>query len=170
GEHTETGKPMLAGDPHLNFDVPGIFYAQHLDSKARGGTIAAAGFSFVGTPGISVGQTDRAAWAPTTAFADVMDVWTVALPDPDHVRLGGSDVAIARRSETIAVKDGDSRTIEVLDVPGFGVILPEALVPIPLGDAGDRLLVGWVGFAPNPFDGLLRVHLAASTHAIAEAL
>ncbi|HET6585874.1 MAG TPA: penicillin acylase family protein, partial [Nannocystaceae bacterium] len=161
GEHTIDGRPLIAGDPHLNFDVPGLFYAQHINSKDQGGTIDAAGFSFVGTPGISVGQTDRIVWTPTTAFADVMDVWTVAMPDPDHVMIGGEPVAVARREEIIrirgagdAVGEGSTQSLEVLDVPGYGVILPTDLVPLPLGEPGDRLLLGWTGYRPNAFSGL----------------
>jgi len=155
GEHTVDGRPLLAGDPHLDFARPGLFYAQHINSKDAGGTIDAAGFSFVGTPGISVGQTDRIAWAPTTAFADVMDVWAVAMPDEDHVSIGGQTIAVVRREESIAVAGGEPEVLEVLDVPGFGVVLPEDLIPLPLGEPGDRLLLGWTGFAPSSFNGLL---------------
>lgn len=169
GEHTEDGRPLLAGDPHLNFDPPGVFYAQHINSKDQGGTIDAAGFSFVGTPGISVGQTDRIVWTPTTAFADVMDVWTVALPDDDHVSIGGTDVPVVHREEIIVVRgpddpvgEGNARSLALVDVPGYGVLLPTDLVPLPLGDAGDRLLMNWTGFRANAFDGLLDFNKAAS--------
>lgn len=162
GEHTANGRPLIAGDPHQNFDPPGIFYAQHINSKAQGGTIDAAGFSFVGTPGISVGQTDRTMWTPTTAFADVMDVWTVAVPDPDHIMLGGNAVAVAHRQEVIAIRgegkpigEGTTRALDLVDVPGHGVLLPVDLVPLPLGDPGDRLLMSWTGFRPSSFAGLL---------------
>ncbi len=162
GEHTATGRPMLAGDPHLGFDVPGIFYALHIDSKSQGGTINAAGFSFVGTPGISVGHTDKVVWTPTTAFADVMDVWTAAMPDADHVMIGGQAVAVQKREEVIIIREqgqpvgeGTMRVFEELDVPGYGVILPSDLVPIQLGDPGDRYLMNWVGFEANAFPSLL---------------
>lgn len=169
GEHTVDGRPVIAGDPHLNFDPPGIFYAQHINSKDAGGTIDAAGFSFVGTPGISVGQTDRIIWTPTTAFADVMDVWTVALPDADHISIGGTDVPVAHRREIILVRGVDDpvgqgmmRALDLVDVPGYGVLLPVDLVPLPLGDPGDRLLMNWTGFRANAFHGLLDFNKAQS--------
>jgi penicillin amidase len=177
GEHTEDGRPLIAGDPHLNFDVPGLFYAQHINSKDQGGTIDAAGFSFVGTPGISVGQTDRIVWTPTTAFADVMDVWTVAMPDDGHVSVGGELVEVVRRTEIITVRgagdavgEGATQSLEILDVPGIGVILPEDLIPLHLGDPGDRLLLGWTGFRPNPFHGLLDFNRAQSIDEFDEAV
>jgi penicillin amidase len=169
GEHTSNGRPVIAGDPHLNFDPPGVFYAQHINSKDQGGTIDAAGFSFVGTPGISVGQTDRIMWAPTTAFADVMDVWTVGVPDPDHVVIAGEPVAVTHRSEIIVVRapggpvgEGTMRALDLVDVPGYGVLLPVSLVPLPLGEPGDRLLMNWTGFAPNALQGLLDFNKAES--------
>lgn len=169
GEHTVNGRPIVAGDPHQGFDPPGIFYAQHINSKDAGGTIDAAGFSFVGTPGISVGQTDSIVWTPTTAFADVMDVWTVAIPDPDHVSIGGQVVPAVHREEIIVVRgagdpvgQGMMRALDIVDVPGYGILLPTDLVPLPLGDPGDRLLMSWTGFKPNAFTGLLDFNKAGS--------
>lgn len=169
GEHTANGRPIVAGDPHQGFDPPGIFYAQHINSKDAGGTIDAAGFSFVGTPGISVGQTDRIVWTPTTAFADVMDVWTVAVPDPDHVSIGGQVVPAVHREEIIVVRGPDdpvgqgmSRALDIVDVPGHGILLPTDLVPLPLGEPGDRLLMRWTGFQANAFHGLLDFNKAES--------
>lgn len=171
GEHTHDGRPLIAGDPHLNFDVPGLFYAQHINSKDQGGTIDAAGFSFVGTPGISVGQTDRIVWTPTTAFADVMDVWTVAMPDEGHASIGGELVEVVRRTEVITVRGQDTtESLEVLDVPGHGVLLPEDLIPLPLGEPGDRLLLGWTGFSPNAFHGLLDFNRAQTIDEFDEAV
>lgn len=177
GEHTQDGRPLIAGDPHLDFEVPGLFYAQHINSKDQGGTIDAAGFSFVGTPGISVGQTDRIVWTPTTAFADVMDVWTVAMPDDGHVSIGGALVEVVRREEIITVRgagdavgEGATQSLEILDVPGHGVLLPEDLIPLHLGDPGDRLLLGWTGFRPNPFHGLLDFNRAQSIDEFDEAV
>lgn len=177
GEHTVDGRPMLCGDPHLNFDPPGVFYAQHINSKEQGGTIDAAGFSFVGTPGISVGQTEHIAWAPTTAFADVMDVWSVAMPDDDHVSVGGQTVPVVHREAVIVVRgpgqpvgEGSARSLALVDVPGYGVLLPTDLVPLPLGEPGDRLLMNWTGFEPNAFQGLLDFNESDSIDAFDRAV
>lgn len=162
GEHTANGRPLIAGDPHLDWDIPGVFYALHIDSKHQEGTIDAAGFSFVGTPGISVGHTDRVVWTPTTAFADTMDVWTVQRPDDDHVILGGQTLPIVRREEVIKVRGPDDPVGAGTDVvvvaesiEGRGVILPSDLVPVPVGEPGDVLMMNWVGFEPQTFANLL---------------
>ena len=162
GEHTESGRPLIAGDPHLGYDLPGIFYAQHLCSKDQEGTIDAAGFSFAGTPGISVGQTDAVVWTPTTAFMDVMDVWSVKAPDADTVIVGGQTLPVTHRTEIITVRgpgdavgEGNDRSVAVDTVEGYGVLLPSSLVPIAVGDPGDRMLMNWIGFEANAFPSLL---------------
>ncbi|MCZ7391597.1 penicillin acylase family protein, partial [Klebsiella pneumoniae] len=32
GPRTSSGKPMLAGDPHINFSVPSVWYEAHLSA------------------------------------------------------------------------------------------------------------------------------------------
>lgn len=169
GEHTESGRPIVAGDPHLDWDIPGIFYAQHINSLDQDGTIDAAGFSFAGTPGISVGHTRGVVWTPTTAFADTMDVWAVQPDDgdadddsDDTVLVAGESRAITTTEELIivrqtgdAVGEGTSRSVLVQTVEGGGVILPQKLVPIPVGEDGDVLMMNWAGFEPSAFDSLL---------------
>jgi len=163
GEHTASGRPILAGDPHLDWDIPGIFYAQHINSLDQDGTFDSAGFSFVGTPGISVGHTRGVVWTPTTAFADTMDVWAVQRPDAGaEVIVAGEARAVDTQEAIIivrgpgdAVGEGSARSVLVETVEGGGVIVPAKLVPIPVGDEGDVLMMNWAGFVPASFEHLL---------------
>ncbi|MBL4684929.1 MAG: penicillin acylase family protein [Nannocystaceae bacterium] len=163
GEHTASGRPIVAGDPHLNWDIPGVFYAQHINSLDQDGTIDAAGFSFVGTPGISVGHTRGVVWTPTTAFADTMDVWAVQRPDGgDEVIVAGEvrkvdtkEAIIIVRSPGSPVGEGTNRSVLVETVEGGGVIVPAKLVPIAVGEDGDVLMMNWAGFVPSAYAGLL---------------
>lgn len=161
GEHTASGRPIIAGDPHLGYDFSGVTYALHLNSKDAGGTFDATGFSFVGAPGIFAGHNDRVAWTETSAFADVMDMWAVELVD-GKVKIGDDLVEAAERTETIAIRDGDPEEITVVDVPGYGVIMPSTLVgsPLPIAGTGREVLIGWTGFRARParyFRELMRV-------------
>ncbi len=168
GRFTDSTRPMLAGDPHLGFGFPGVFYALHIDSADQGGSFNAAGFSFPGLPGVSIGQTDKVAWSPTTAFADVMDVWEVPSPDFDTVEIGGAPVTVTERQETIRVRgaglpagEGDDVVITERDIPGQGVILPADLAPIPVASAGHELFMRWIGYGqsgPSRLLGLNRTH------------
>jgi penicillin amidase len=168
GRFTDTGRPLIAGDPHQGFDMPGMFYGLHMSSAGRGGTIDVAGFSFVGVPGVSLGHTSRVMWTATSAFADVMDVWEV-VEDGAGVRLGGSVLSVVERDETIVTRgagrpagEGDSNVETFRDVPELGMILPNYLTPVPVAQVGRVLLLGWTGYRPRPFTGLLEINRVQS--------
>ncbi|MEE2828722.1 MAG: penicillin acylase family protein, partial [Myxococcota bacterium] len=152
GRHTASGRPLVAGDPHMGFDFYGGAYPLHVDSKSGRGSYATAGFAFPGTPGIALGQNDRTVWTATSAFGDNMDLWEVERVD-GGIRLGDEVLPLEIRTESILVRDagapaGEGR-LEVRDyeeVPGHGVLLPEDYLPLPMGD----FLVNWVGFQPRP--------------------
>lgn len=76
------GEPALvAGDPHLPMQVPGIWYRAELHAPAAGGP--ARGVTLPGVPGFFVGMTDRVAWSPTAAMVDQTDLVEVEM-DPAH--------------------------------------------------------------------------------------
>jgi penicillin G amidase len=161
GRHTSSGRPIIAGDPHLGYDFSGTTYAIHLNSKDAGGTFDVTGFGFVGAPGIFAGHNDRVAWTETSAFADVMDMWAVELVD-GKAMIAGELVDTVEREVTIGIRDGEPDEITVVDVPGYGVIMPHTLVgsPLPIAGAGKEVLIGWTGFRARParyFRELMRV-------------
>jgi penicillin amidase len=100
GAHSETGAPLLAGDPHLAFSTPGIWYLARIDTPQ--GTLAGA-FA-PGVPLLVIGQTDKIAWTFTTTGADTQDVFTeTVLPDGRYATPTGP-AAFATRVEHIAVR------------------------------------------------------------------
>jgi penicillin G amidase len=146
GRHTDSGRPMIANDPHQPLQSPSLMYAQHLDSMTYGtGSYDVAGFSFAGTMGVQLGHNRHLHWAATTNFADVMDLWEVRVED-DGVWAGDEYVEWVVREEPIQVRGGDTILLEVRDVPDYGVIVPESLLPLPIAGAGRELLVNWTGF------------------------
>jgi penicillin amidase len=145
GRHTDTGRPIIAGDPHQELRSPSVMWAHHMNSADAGGTIDAVGFNFVGAPGVQLGHNRHVAWTATTTYPDVMDLWSVAI-EGGVAKLGGADVPVETRTESIVVKGEPTRTLEVIDVPGYGVVLPDGLAPVPVTGPGERLLLGWPGF------------------------
>ncbi len=147
GRHTDNGKPLLAGDPHLGFNQSGFTYAVHLNSKDKGGTFDTAGFAFVSAPGILGGINDKIAWSPTSTFGDVMDLVGVEIVD-GKANIGGQMVDLVEREETILVRDGMEKTVTIQEVPGYGVIFPPAFagVPIPIAGPGREALILYTGF------------------------
>ncbi len=146
GTHTRNGRSLIAGDPHQPLDSPSLMYAQHLNSADAGGTLNAMGWSFVGAAGVHLGRNAFVHWSQTTNFADVMDIWEVPL-EGGVATVGDRTAPVSQRTEVIAVRGEADRTEVMLDVDGYGVILPNDLLPIPIAGAGNGLLLNWTGFA-----------------------
>ncbi|MCW2788888.1 MAG: penicillin acylase family protein, partial [Aeromicrobium sp.] len=114
GEHSTTGKPILANDPHLAPSMPGIWYQVGLHCR----TVSAAcpydvsGFSFAGLPGVVVGHNDRIAWGVTTMYADVADLYLEKVTG-DTYEYDGRQLPLETRQETFEVADGDTERITV---------------------------------------------------------
>ena len=72
GEKTETGKPLLAGDPHRGLDTPNVYYQNHVACDQ----FDVIGLSFPGCPGFPhFGHNKRVAWCVTHAQADYQDIY-----------------------------------------------------------------------------------------------
>ena len=81
GSRTKSGKPLLAGDPHLPVREPSIWY----EIALRDDAVNLIGFSIPGAPGVVIGHNDHVAWSFTYAYADTEDLF-VEHPDPSDPR------------------------------------------------------------------------------------
>ncbi|MCK6586575.1 MAG: penicillin acylase family protein [Polyangiaceae bacterium] len=158
GARSTTGKPWLCGDPHQALTSPTRLWPLHMNSADAGGSLDVIGFAFVGTPTVELGHNAHVAWAPTTNFADAMDLWDVPLTETaTSVKLAGESHPIVTREEIIRVRaegapvgTGEDMSITVREVPGFGVILPDEILPVPRQVLADGyILFNWVGFQPT---------------------
>ncbi len=101
GTRSRTGAPLLAGDPHLSFGLPAIWYLARIDTP--GTTLAGA--TAPGVPFLVIGRNRRIAWSFTTAPADTQDVFVeTVLPDRTRYATPDGPRAFATRVETIAVR------------------------------------------------------------------
>jgi penicillin amidase len=147
GAHSTNGMPLLAGDPHQALTNPSRLWPTHLSSAEAGGTFDVVGFAFVGTPGVQLGHNAHVGWTATTNFADVMDIWDVQ-PGATSVSLGGEQHDLVTRTEVIKVKGDADVSVDIQEVPGFGVILPDQMLPVPSAFlANNSILFNWIGFA-----------------------
>jgi penicillin amidase len=107
GSRTATGKPILAGDPHLQFGLPATWYMVHL----RGGKLNVSGVSLPGMPSVVIGHNERIAWSITNLHYDVQDLYIERLnpQNGQYVFAGKTEQAIPER-ELILVKK--SRPVE----------------------------------------------------------
>ena len=171
GQHTDNGKPLLAGDPHLGFNQSGFTYALHLNSKDAGGTFDVAGFAFVSAPGILGGQNDKIIWSPTSTISDVMDFVAVEVTD-GMANIGGQMVPVETREETILVRDKDPVTETMQDVPGYGVLFNPlfAGVPLDISGPGKEALILYTGFRGRSAKWFLELNRAESVDEFDDAM
>jgi penicillin amidase len=66
GQRSESGKPILANDPHLIFMAPSRWYEVQL----RDGDMDVTGMSFAGCPGIAIGHNRSVCWGITNLMND----------------------------------------------------------------------------------------------------
>ena len=71
GEHTESGYPILANDPHLGLEMPSTFTKENLVIRSEG--VAVSGVAFAGTPLVIQGCNLRICWGSTVNPTDVTD-------------------------------------------------------------------------------------------------
>lgn len=125
GAHSAGGAPVLANDPHLQSQLPGMFHVSHI----KGGTIDAIGATVPGVPGIASGHNGHIAWGLTAGIADVSDCYieTIDPADPTRYLTPEGWVTGHTRIERIDVRDGDSveeRVLETRHGPVIGPALP----------------------------------------------
>ncbi|WP_181273382.1 penicillin acylase family protein [Brevibacterium oceani] len=114
GEHTKTGAPLLANDPHLSPSMPSVWYQVGLRCKevTEACPFDTTGFSFSGLPGVVIGHNQSIAWGLTNLGADVTDLVVEKLRDGTVVHDDG-DEPVRTRKETVKVAGGQSREITI---------------------------------------------------------
>lgn len=111
GARSETGKPLLANDPHLGFSAPSVWYLAHLafpEMNVVGGTIP-------GIPTVLIGQNGHIAWGMTNTGPDTQDLYVEQLhpTDPGQYQTPQGYAAIEESTHHIKVRFGRDQTIEV---------------------------------------------------------
>ena len=110
GRKSETGKPLLANDPHRNLDHPSLRYLVHLN--APGWNVIGAVQPYL--PGVSVGHNERIAWGLTVFLTDTQDLYIEKL-NPDNPRQyehRGKWIDLETQKDRIAVKGREPVDVE----------------------------------------------------------
>ncbi|MGE0421305.1 MAG: penicillin acylase family protein [Reyranellaceae bacterium] len=109
---TAAGRPLLAGDPHRQFELPSMYAQTHIACDA----FDALGFTVPGVPGFPhFGHNGHVAWCVTHAFADIHDVFVERFEDnAGRYAFKGEWRPTTRRSETIAVRGAAPVTVDVV--------------------------------------------------------
>jgi penicillin amidase len=139
GDRTRSGYPALVNDPHVEFQLPSVFYVAHLRTE----DLDVAGATWPGVPVFWTGATRTTAWGQVALHANVSDLFeeTLDATDPERYDLAGRWVAAERREERISVRGGREEHIEVLTTrhgPLLGSVLPR-------DPAAAALALRWTG-------------------------
>ena len=117
GERTVSGKPLLANDPHLGAQTPSIWYrvGLHCQPVSPACPLEAAGFSFPGTPLVTIGHNGYLAWGFTNQGADISDLFIERThpDDPLSYEVDGEWLPMATRTEIIEIANADPVEITV---------------------------------------------------------
>jgi penicillin amidase len=124
GSRTASGKPLLAGDPHIGFAVPSVWYEAHLSYP---------GFELYGhhqalNPVASLGHNLDFGWSITMFQNDDIDfiAETVNPDNADQVWYQGQWVELQSRTEKIEIKGEAPVTLALRRSP-HGPIINDAL-------------------------------------------
>ena len=142
---------MLAGDPHLAFGLPGLWYLVRIDTPE--GTLAGA--TAPGVPFLVLGHNGRIAWTFTTTGADTQDLFIETPAGPDMYLTPDGPRHYAERLETIHVRGAPDEVLRVRatrhgpvisdlagrsGLAGAEVVLALAAANLEPGDAAPGLL------------------------------
>lgn len=111
GAHTESGKPLLANDPHLGLSNPNLWYLARIETPE----LTLTGATVPGVPMVLIGHNGRVAWGFTTTHSDTSDLFIERIDPADPARYLTPDgsAAFETREETIRVRGGDAVTVTV---------------------------------------------------------
>jgi len=113
GSKTDTGYPILAGDPHLGLNMPGKWYEVHLNLNGEN----LSGATLAGAPAVILGQNDHLAWSLTNIMLDDTDFFEEAVNPENETQyvldtLAGEPLyeEFTIQREIIKIKNDDDTT------------------------------------------------------------
>ena len=122
GQHTVTGKPLLANDMHLDHQMPNLWFEAHLIS----GNFDVAGVTLPGVPFVIVGHNRRIGWGFTNLGAAVEDDYIEEFNAQGEYKTPAGWREPQHRTETIRVKGKADVTLDVASTR-HGPIISELL-------------------------------------------
>ena len=139
GARTASGKPLLAGDPHIGYSAPSVWYEAHLKSP---------GFELYGhhqalSPLALLGHNQQFGWSITMFQNDDIDLIAEKTnpSNPNQIWNQGKWVDLHSRQETILVKGEPPVQLNVRSSPN-GPIITDAFK----GSLGDTPVAMWWAF------------------------
>jgi penicillin amidase len=166
GTRSNTGKPLLASDPHIAFDAVSCWYEVHL----CGGSFNVVGAAYVGMPAVLFGRNERVAWGCTNNICSQRDLYREKT-DPAHPNCflyDGRWEPARQREELIGVKDCEP-VRKTIRYSRNGPVVDEVLPPI--ARQSGPLALKWLGaYGRGWLSALLTMNQARSAEEFRAAL
>jgi penicillin G amidase len=160
GRHSATGAPLLAGDPHLQFGFPSIWYLTRIDTPQG----VLAGATAPGVPILVLGRNSHIAWTFTTNGADVQDVFVETPAGPGLYQTPDGPRPFTTHEERIKVRGEPDQVLTVRETRHGPVISDLDKPSDQTMRAGPIMAVAMENLQPNDTaaTGLLALNRATS--------
>ncbi|WP_431264662.1 penicillin acylase family protein [Roseateles chitinivorans] len=165
GSRTASGKPLLAGDPHIAYSAPAVWWEAHL----RTPQFELYGHHLALNPMALLGHNQRFGWSLTMFQNDDVDLIAekVNPENPNEVWIKDRWVPMTSRQEVLKVKGQPDQVLTLRRSP-HGPIVNDAIP----GDRGERPVAMWWAFleTENPvMDGFYKLGRADTLDRAREA-
>ena len=177
GEHSTTGEPILANDPHLGVSVPGVWYQMglHCTEVSQDCPFDVSGFTFAGLPGVVIGHNQQIAWGFTNLGPDVVDLYLEKIRGKKYV-YDGRKRPLRARDESIEVLGREEPFEFTVRSTRHGPLLSDVSTELstvgansPVGkDAPERgngyaVAISWTALEPrNTVDAIFEINTAGN--------
>ena len=170
GARSVTGRPILANDPHLDLNIPILWYLARITTP----DITITGATVPGAPQFLLGQNGHIAWGFTTTDSDVQDLFieTVDPGNPEHYLT--SDGPKPFRAEALAIKVKNGTTVDFTRrETRHGPVISDAIEDADaLASDGEVVSLAWTGLSRNDTsaEAVYRLNLARNRQEFLDAM
>lgn len=125
GDRTVSGKPLLANDPHLEINLPPVWYEVHLHCPS----FNVIGVTIPGLPWVIIGHNDDIAWGVSNSAIDAQDLFIEKFNETQDMYWEKDEwKPLMRKEEVILIKGRkEPERLEVLWTSRGPVISPHVI-------------------------------------------
>ncbi|WP_225026117.1 penicillin acylase family protein [Xinfangfangia pollutisoli] len=162
------GGALLAGDPHLGFTAPSIWYLARLELQS-GGVI---GGTIPGVPVVMVGRSEKMGWALTTAYLDDQDL-VIEKQNPEnpeeYALPDGSWARFTSRQTILQVKGAPPVTLTLRWSRNGPILSPKLYNVGTVTPPGHVAALSWTALSDQDTSMTAAIHLMKA-QTVAEAM
>ena len=173
GQHSVSGKPVLANDPHLTLEAPDTWYLARIETP----DMVLAGATVPGVPFLVLGHNADVAWGFTSSEVDSQDLFVERVDPDDSGRYIAPDGSkpFTTRTETIKVR-GEPDVVMTVRETRHGPVISDVVtgadeIPVPPG-VDHVIALADAGLRPDDrtADALYGINRAKNADDVAAAL